>query len=208
MLTFLLLVILLVVAGLCWISGFWSCVVTLINALLSAMIALNYFEPIAAALTNGNRSYVYIWDVVVFWGLFAFTFGFLRIFTDLLSRQRVKFDIWVEMIGRTITSLWIGYVFVGLFCVSLHIGPLPPHPFGSFQKEPYSANFFGLSPGRQWFAFMQSRSLGALSQGSKLERSRYPEDKGKRVFDPHSEYILKYYHRRVRLQGESNLRVN
>ena len=207
MLTLVLLLILLLVAALCWWQGLWSALLTLINTIFAALVALNYFEPIATRLSNASPSYAYLWDVVVFWMLFAFSFAFLRVFTDLLSRKNVTFNIWVDRVGRTLVSLWIGWIFVGLVCLSLHIGPLPPHPLGSFQKTPTSGNFLGFAPGRQWLAFLHSRSRGALSRGSS-RAAAFPQDAGMRVFDPRGQFIIKYYHRRVQFESKPGLRSN
>jgi hypothetical protein len=88
--------------------------------------------------------------------------------------------------------------------MSLHVAPLPAHPFGGgFQKTPTSGNFFGMAPDRQLMAFVQKCSRGALSRGDTgKERKGYhplPEDKqsGCRVFDPRSDLVFKYRNRRA-----------
>jgi hypothetical protein len=68
-----------------------------------------------------------------------------------------------------------------------------------------------MAPGRQWLAFMQSRSRGALSRGEsdQARLSPLPDDKNLnvRIFDPESRFILKYYQRRKNFEGEPDYRV-
>jgi hypothetical protein len=164
MLTLVLIVIFVIVAASLWFQGLWTNVLTLINMFFAMMLAFNYFEPLADMLDEAERSYTYLWDFLALWGLFALSFGLLRLFTDVLSRHRVVFDFWVEMVGRSVLALWIAWLFVGFTCATLHTAPLGRHPLG-FQQSPTSGNFLGMSPGKHWLAFMQSRSRGALSRG-------------------------------------------
>ncbi len=210
MLTLVLLLIFLIVAASCWFQGLWNSVVTLINLLLAAMIAFNYFEPAADLLEGQQPSWTYLLDFICLWGLFCLVFGVLRIATDVLSRKRVKFDFWTETVGRSVLALWIAWLFVGFCCASFHTAPLGPHPMG-FQQSPESGNFLGMAPGRQWLALMQSRSRGALSRGesdpAKLSPVAADQGLNARVFDPESRFILKYYQRRVNFEGEPNYSV-
>lgn len=205
----LLLIFLMCVAAL-WFQGLWSNVVTLINLLLAMMLAFNYFEPVAKQLDGLEPSLIYLWDFVALWGLFALSFGLLRAVTDVLSRTRVAFDFWVETVGRSITAVWIAWLFIGFVCATMHTAPLEPHPLG-FQKTPKSGNFLGMAPDRHWLGFMQSRSRGAFSRGESDRAKMSPLEQDKnapvRIFDPESRFILKYYQRRVQFANEPNYQV-
>jgi hypothetical protein len=210
MLTLVLIVIFVIVAASLWFQGLWTNVLTLINMFFAMMLAFNYFEPLADMLDEAERSYTYLWDFLALWGLFALSFGLLRLFTDVLSRHRVVFDFWVEMVGRSVLALWIAWLFVGFTCATLHTAPLGRHPLG-FQQSPTSGNFLGMSPGKHWLAFMQSRSRGALSRGESNPGRLSPVDQDRnlnvRVFDPESKFILKYYQRRANFESEPDYRV-
>jgi hypothetical protein len=195
MLTLVLLLIFLIVVGLLWLQGLWSNAITLINTTLAAMVALNYFEPVANLLDKQFPSYTYLWDFLALWGLFALTFGVLRLATDMLSRRRVTFEFWTEMVGRSVLAIWVAWIFIGFTCATLHTAPLDAN-FMGFQQKYDSGNFLGMSPGKQWLGFMQSRSQGALSRGTP------------RVFDQKSDFILKYHQRRVDFAKEGDYRVS
>ena len=206
----LLLIFLLCVAAL-WFQGLWSNVVTLINVLLAAMLTLNYFEPVAKQLEGLEPSLVYLWDFIALWGLFALSLGLLRVVTSMLSRTRVAFNFWVETVGRSLTAIWIAWLFVGFICVTIHTAPLGPHPLG-FQRTPKSGTFLGMAPDRHWLGFMQSRSRGALSRpetdAAKLSPLEQDKNAAVRIFDPESRFILKYYHRRVQFADEPDYQVS
>ncbi len=210
MLSLVLLFIFLIVAAAAWFQGLWNSTLMLINLFLAAMLALNFFEPLADMIDAQDRSYTYLVDFLVLWGLFVVAFGLLRLMSDILSRNRVTFDFWTETVGRSLLAIWIAWLFVGFVCVSLHTAPLGAHPLG-FQKTPTSGNFFGMAPDRQWLAFMQSRSRGGFSRGESEQAnlSPLPEDENLkvRIFDPESRFILKYYQRRVNFADEPEYRV-
>jgi hypothetical protein len=187
-------------------EGMWGSAVMLINVVFAAMLASNYFEKLAKLLeappgADPNQrlgGFTYFLDFLTLWFLFAFILGILRLATGYLSSYRVRFRKPVEIGGRIFFSLWIGWVMVGFTIMTLHTAPLPRDSFGgAFQKTPMSGNFLGMAPGRQWLAFMQSRSRGALSRSDEKAKSSYDEDRGMRVFDPHSEFIVKYRQRRA-----------
>ena len=210
MISLVLILVFLIVAAAAWLQGLWNSLIVLINLLLAAMLAFNYFEPLADMIDASDASYTYLVDFLALWIIFVVSFGLLRLFSDLLSRKRVAFDFWTETVGRSVVALWVAWLFVGFVCASLHTAPLGTHPMG-FQETPTSGNFLGMAPGRQWLAFMQSRSRGALSRGESDQANLSPvsEDQNLnvRIFDPESRFILKYYQRRKNFEGEPEYRV-
>jgi hypothetical protein len=204
MLTLFLFAVFMICVAMLWNEGLWSNAITLVNVTLAALIATCYFEPLADILDRIQPDYTYLWDFFMLWGLFAGALGILRLVTDLISRHRVRFKMPVEHTGRVVLAIWVAWIMVGFTTMSLHLAPLAPHPFrGAFQKTPGSGNFFGMAPDRQWLAFVQKCSRGALSRSHKQgELPGYhplPEDKQKgcRVFDPQGDFIVKYRNRRA-----------
>ena len=195
LLTILLLAVMIVCIGMLWNEGFWSNTITLINVVFAAMIATNYFEQGAKVIEDFLASYTYLCDFLSIWAIFFIVFTVLRAFTDTISKVRVRFRMPVEHAGRVVMAVWTGWVMVCFICMTLHLAPLARSPFrGAFAKTPEARCFFGLAPDRLWLGFMQSRSRGALSHGS---------DKGKRVFDPHSMFVLRYGQRRGDLEANN-----
>jgi hypothetical protein len=216
MITLILLLVFLLVVAASWFMGLWTNLVTLTVLLLSGLIATNYFEPLAAyldkpivggpAAIGSLATYTYLIDLITFWGIFLVALLVLRGFTDFMSRHRVKFNIWVEMIGRSLTAIWIGWVFVMICAFSVQIAPLPA---SVVQSTPDSGMFLGLAPDRMWIGLMQSRSRGALSRGRFSEAARHADDAegNYEPFDSRADLVYRYHSRRVALAQMSTLRV-
>ncbi len=178
------------------------------------MIATNFWEPVADTLESRFPTYTYVLDFFAQWGLFFLAFGVLRLVSDLLTRYQLNVDLWVELLGRSVLSIAIAWVFLCFALFTLHTAPLAPGSLG-FQEHADSKNF-GLGPDRMWLAFVQSRSRGALADfqqspgAPEYDAARlHPDDRDLncRVFDSYSDYIYQYHHRRDVWSQEEQLRV-
>jgi len=201
----------LIIAAALWFQGLWSNAVTLINLIVAMLIATNFWEPTCDLIEGfGAGSFTYLLDFVVLWFWFVFAFVFLRLISDLLSRTRVKFEMPVEMAGRSILAIWCAWLVVCFTAFSLQMAPLnSENPLGAW-TSPNSASFLFVSPDRLWMRFMQSRSRGALARGKfSSEDPVHPSDQAANVetFDPQSEFPLKYRDRRVKYKNEAAMRV-
>lgn len=201
----------LIVAGSCWFHGLWGNALNLINLLVAMLIATNLFEPICTFLeeTAGLSSWTHLLDFVVLWFLFFLAFGFLKLITRALSRSHVKFDMPVEMAGRSILAIWCAWLFVCFTAFSLHMAPLnSAEPMGAW-SSPDSSTFLFASPDRLWLRLMSAQSRGALSRGDIQETPSHPSDQSANVegFDPYSEFMLKYRQRRSDYAAQQAMRA-
>lgn len=214
MITLLILFAFVVVVAASWFMGLWTNLITIVSMLLSGLVATNYFEPVATYFdrpvvvpSNGAlEEFTYFLDFLSWWAIFIVCFAVLRAVTDMMSRVRVKFNFWVEIVGRSITALWIGGIFVCQFAFTLHLAPIEPN---ALQNTPDQNMFIGMAPDRAWMAFAQSRSRGALARGKFSTGETHPDDANLNVetFDPYSEFTYKYHHRKTVLEGFETLRV-
>ena len=195
MLTGLLLLIFIGVAAGLWFQGLWNNAITLINILLAGLIATNYYEPISALAVKQDRSYTYLYDVVVLWLLFAIVFSILRALSDLLSSDRVKFIQPVELAGRSVLAVLAAYLFICFTVFTIHTAPLQANAFRGAFQSPDSGTFLFLQPGQQWASLVRTASGGGLSNGDNQ-------------FDPNGEFAQKHFQRRKDFEGESDYRVN
>jgi hypothetical protein len=210
MMTLFLLLVFLATAGLIWLHGLWGAAVTLINMTIAMLIAMNLFEPLSDVGESQDASFTFLFDFVMLWMVFFFTFGFLRLITDMLSKTRVKFDLPIEMAGRSILAIWCGWLMVCFTAFSLMMAPLNSEsPLGAWET-PRMGSFLGMAPERLWLGFIHSRSRGALSRG-KIEDGpdAHPDDESLNVeaFDPFGEFPIKYHERRVKYAAEEQMRV-
>ncbi|MBM4001363.1 MAG: hypothetical protein FJ297_17820 [Planctomycetes bacterium] len=189
LLTLFLLVVFAAAAGLVWLHGLWSNCITLVNLLVAAMVATSYYEPITAQAVGQMRPYTYLLDFLLIWLLFTIVFGILRLVTDLLSRKRLRFDPHVELIGRSVTAVVIGYVVMMFTCSTLHLAPIESSPFNGAWQSAESSSFLGMSPDKQWFGFVRGQSKMGL--------------RGGQVFDPNGQYRGKHFERRKQFESLS-----
>ena len=197
MLSGLLVLIWVICVAMLWNEGMWTNCVNLVNVLLAALIAMNYWEPVAAFAESRMASYTYVLDYLSLWLLFFVAFIVLRAATDALSKTQVKFKMPVEQTGRVLSVVLIGWVMVCFFLATLHTAPLARTAVrGSFEATPMSNNFLGFAPDRMWLGYVQYRSKTALSNPQPV------------VFDEKAEFIFKYGARRERFSKEPAVRVS
>jgi hypothetical protein len=211
MITATIILLFLLIVGTTWWFGMWSNFITLINFLLSSLIASSFYEPFADYLAKQLSDYSALMDFLAVWILFVGSFIVCRTVTDFLSPRRMKFDIVTEMVGRSVLSIWIACVFIAFTLFSFHMAPFHPD---AFQKD-VETSTFGIGPDRMWLAFIQSRSRGALSASTeknflvkKHPGSDHPDDAelNVRVFDPNAKFIDDWHKKRQRLSSKDNFR--
>lgn len=197
MLSGLLVLVWVVCIAMLWNEGMWNNCITLINVLLAALLAMNYFEPAADFLDSKMPSFTYVVDYLAIWFVFFLSYIILRAVTDQISKTQVKFIMPVEQAGRIISVIAIGWIMVCLTLASMHTAPLARTAVrGGFQPEPMSNNFLGMAPDRMWLGFVQHRSKNALSNNPPV------------IFDEAGEYIFKYGGRRQKFSEQKTVRVN
>ena len=196
LLSILMLVILFACVAMLYTDGMWSNAIRLINVVTAALLATNYFEPVAQWLDNSQPSYTYVWDFLALWGLFALFFVVFTLVTDRVSQVKVRFLKLADRIGGGLFALLIGWVMVCFTMMTLHTAPLAKtFLFGGFQYE--ERMFLGLGPDRQWLGFVQRESRGPMC------RSATPAqwDQQKYVFDPYAKFMTNYAARRAQLES-------
>lgn len=192
-----LLVVFVICLAMIFNEGLWGAAVMFINTLLSAMIATNFYEPLARWANTKAGSFTYLLDFICIWLIFCVSLVVLRITTDTLSRYRVRFKKPVDVGGGLFFAAWIGWLMMQFTLFSMHTSPLARNFLGGdFQPEPNSVMFFDLGPDRNWMAFMHSMSG---ENGGSLA--------GSNKFDPDGEFILKYGTRRKNYENEKEVRV-
>ena len=112
MLTGMLCMVWIICIAMLWNEGMWNNCITLINVLLAALLAMNFWEPAADFLDSKMSSYTYVVDYLAMWFVFFFSYVLLRAFTDSLSKTRVKFKMPVEQTGRILSAIAVGWILV------------------------------------------------------------------------------------------------
>jgi hypothetical protein len=172
----------------------WSNAIRLINVVTAALLATNFFEPVARWLDHWQPSSTFVADFLALWVLFALFAGGLGELTSRVSRVKVRFLKIADQIGSGVLALWIGWVIVCFTMMTLHTAPLSrTFLFGGFKAE--SHMFLGLAPDRRWLGFMRKMSRGTFCRSAAIEE-----------FDPQADFMPKYASRREKVADTIRLR--
>ena len=185
--------VLLVIAITClaclYTNGLWTNAVMFFNVVTAALLATNLFEW-AAGLLSGMMPKAA--DIVAIWLVFAVVLFLMRLVTDLVSKTRVRFIPWIDLIGGVAFSLAIAWVMICFFMMSLHVAPLGRTAFGGeFMPNPQiETKMLSVGPDRLWLSFVHKQANGALGRdgGNKAQRN-----------EAWGEFIYRYAHRRKQL---------
>ncbi len=194
-------------------EGLWSNALMFFNVMTAALLATNYFEPLADRIDRMAPTYTYLADFLTLWAAFCVAIIVLRVATDLVSRVKVRFRLPVDWAGGIFFACWTAWIMVCFTTFSLHTAPLARSPFGgTFYAEPNADVFFGLAPDRQWLAFVHTLSLDGSKvadgrQGSLARSLGENEPEGANIFDPQAEFILKYGASRAKFEKEPEIRT-
>ena len=191
----LLLVIIFACVATSYAEGMWSNAIKLINVITAALLAMNFFEPVANALEKWQPSYTYVWDFLALWGLFGLFLMVFRELTDRISKVQVRFLKVVDRIGSGVFSVWIGWVMVCFTLATLHTAPLSRN-FMWDGFKPEASMMFGMAPDHEWLGFMQKMSMDTFCRMAPMD------DKEKYVFDRYGEFLPKYASRRANLESQ------
>jgi uncharacterized membrane protein required for colicin V production len=186
-------------------ESMWNNALRLVNVVTAALLATNFYEPVASWLDAHVQSCTYFWDFIALWVLFGGCVTALRALTDEVSKVNVRFLHIADRIGGVVFAVCIGWVLLCFTAMSLHTAPLArDFFFGSFKPE--ERLLFGLAPDRQWLGFVQRVSRGQFSQSATSEQRRRDEWKEEKwgVFDPRGEFLLKYAARRTKIENQLN----
>jgi Colicin V production protein len=171
------------------LEGLWGNALTLVNVVTAALVATNFWEPLAGWLLAKEPRGQYLWDFVSIWGIFILTISLMRLASDSLSRHRVRFPKLLDVIGGYFFAAWVGWVLICFTTFTLHTAPLA-RGFMAGAFKPEERMFFHLAPDRQWMGFMQKMSQGSFARGASAD------DPEAHVFDPKGEFMVKYATRR------------
>lgn len=108
--------------------GLWSNMITLINIMLSGLIAFGFYLPLGGVIiekASSAASYTMLLDFIFIWLIYVIAFVVLqRIFTNNLSRTRMRFKHPIDTVGGPIVAAIAGWMMAGFLGATLHIAPL------------------------------------------------------------------------------------
>ncbi len=185
MLTMILILIFIISVASTWWFGLWSNLLTLVNLLLSALIATSFYQNLLFQMNTQMPTYAVLLPFISVWLLFVLSFIIFRALTDSLSGLQLKFDKITELTGRSLLALTVAWVLVCFVSFTLQMAPLPTDLFKRKSDDLASAPRTAeearerveqlrqrttrasedevIGPDRLWVNFIRNRSEGSLS---------------------------------------------
>jgi len=136
-------------------DGPWSAAIVFVSVLLSGLLAMNYFEPLANFLQSSVAS-SFEWqhriDIIAFYGILCAGIFAFRTAGEALLPTYAELQGPVYEGARWGFAVLTGYLLTAIICMSLHLAPLPREFLGF---TPERGNLLGTAPDRQWLALTQ-----------------------------------------------------
>ena len=150
-------------------QGVFSAIITTILAIISAMIAFNFYEPVASALLYSRQPGTA--DAGVLLALFIISLFGLRELFDVLIKQNLELGVWPDRIVGGLLGVVTGTIMVGVLMVALQMLPVAK----MFGFEPFDSSLARkshiepLRPDEVVVSMMKSFSSGAWSGDSSMQ---------------------------------------
>jgi uncharacterized membrane protein required for colicin V production len=139
-------------------EGLWSNTLTLINVIISGLVAFGFYSRIVAYLdedvTSGQHTY---WlDFAILWALFAVTMVVLRSLMGAASKTKLRFKHPIDPVGGPILGFIAAWVLAAFTLATLHTSPMPKNQFGGklVYTDADSASMI-TSPDAAWLRFVE-----------------------------------------------------
>ncbi|MCJ7544372.1 MAG: CvpA family protein [Phycisphaerae bacterium] len=108
-------------------QGFYSAMIMAVLSLVSALVAFNYYEPLAAMMYSQQPTLA---DAVALLVLFVVLLLGLRLAADHFLHRNVVLGLWANRIGGGTLGLLTGMILVGVLAVALQMLPWGPSVLG------------------------------------------------------------------------------
>ncbi len=142
-------------------EGLWSNTLTLLNIIISGLVAFGFYSPLVAYLdedvTNGQHTY---WlDFAIIWALYAATMVILRTLMAAASKTRMRFKNPIDPVGGPIVGFIAAWVLAAFTLATLHTAPMGKDAFGGklVYSDVDSASLI-TSPDAAWLRFVETMS--------------------------------------------------
>jgi hypothetical protein len=192
-------------------EGLWGAALMFFNALFSAMIAFNFYEPVATLIDSTGIPWGFS-DTLSMLGLFCISVVLLRMTTETIAPAMVRFPTPVYHFGRFVFGIGGALVTIAIVILAFHTAPIHKKIFTTVKYDTKPPFNMGLD--HQWLGFFQYETgavftaFGGSGQrdpfgayGRTRTGTRIPV----RVFDPRAKWLLE--HQDARPYGDDQDKV-
>jgi hypothetical protein len=184
-------------------EGLWGSALMFFNVLFGALIAFNFYEPLAVLLDRTGINWGFS-DTLCMLGLFCISVLILRMTTETIAPAMVRFPMPVYHLGRLIFGLGGAVITMAVIILAFHAAPVHKKIFTvvDYNTKPP----FGLGIDHQFLGFFQ-HTTGAIfaryGTGSRDPFREYGQGNPVKVFDPRAEWLIN--HQEARPYGEESI---
>jgi len=184
-------------------EGLWGAALMFFNVLFAAMIAFNFYEPLAALLDRTGINWGFS-DTLCMMGLFCIALVMLRMTTETLAPAQVRFPTPIYHIGRLVFGLAGAVVTMAVIILAFHAAPVHKKIFQAVRYDTKPP--FRLGIDHQWLGFFQHATGTVFARygvGGRDPFREYGHGGPVQVFDPRAEWLIN--HEQVRPYGEGSI---
>jgi hypothetical protein len=190
------------ILGMTWAlmsEGLWGAALMFFNVVFGAIIALNFYEPLAAIVAKNIGFVSGFADMICLMTLFIVSVLLLRLTTESLAPTMVRFPTGVYHAGRVLFGFAGAVATIGFLVVACHTMPVHKKVFTviDYKYKPP----FGFGIDHKWLGFFQYTTGYTFPNYNSPTRDWMGEFGNAKIFDPKAEWLLN--HEMVRPYGES-----
>ena len=126
-------------------EGLWGSALMFFNVLFGALIAFNFYEPLAALLDSTGIGWGFS-DTLCLLGLFCVSVLLLRMTTETIAPALVRFPMPIYHAGRLIFGLAGAVVTMAIIILAFHAAPVHKKIFGVVDYDSKPPFGFGAGP--------------------------------------------------------------
>jgi hypothetical protein len=156
-------------------EGLWSNAITLVNILLSGLLAFGFYSPVVIYLDElADGEHTYWLDFVILWALFCASMVVCRAFTGAASKTRMRFKNPIDPVGGPLAALIAAWVLAAFVTATLHTSPMPKDAFGGKLVGPAEVKTASAyaSPDAAWLRLVERASAPSAFGSGSTDRFR------------------------------------
>ena len=180
-------------------EGLWGSALMFFNVLFGALIAFNFYEPLAKLLDSTGIGWGFS-DTLCLMLLFSVSVLVLRMTTETIAPAQVRFPMMVYNIGRLVFGLGGALITMSIVILAFHCAPVYKKIFGvvDYNSKPP----FGLALDHRFLGLFQHETGDVFTNysanGQRDPHGQYggPNRLRLNFFDPKGEWLINHQNAR------------
>ncbi len=169
-------------------EGLWGAALMFFNILFSAIVALNFYEPLAQLIATSAEPVSGMADSFSLIAIFCVTLIVLRLTSESLAPTMIRFPPQLTFPGALAFALAGSVATMGILILGLHCAPVEKHILGSISYK--SKPPFGLGFDHRTLGFFQFTTGQVFSRPAPGRVDRMHQYDNTMLFDPRATWLL------------------